>query len=56
MVSGWLLLLAALLVLGGQGQRFVFVAASLLVEALGLGVLAYGYRAVQRGPVAGGPR
>ena len=53
LVSGWLLLLAALLLLSGLRQRFAFVTASLLVEALGLGVLAYGYRAglrvVQRG-------
>ncbi len=54
MVSGWLLLLAALVLLGSQGQRLVFAVAGLLVETLGLGVLAYGYRAVQRG--AGGSR
>jgi hypothetical protein len=58
LVSGWLLLVAALLLLAGQRERFAFVMASLLVEALGLGVLAYGYRAGfrvgQRG--AGGAR
>lgn len=56
MFSGWLLLLAAVLLLGGQAQRLVFVVAALLVEALGLGVMAYGYRAVQRGPGSGGNR
>jgi hypothetical protein len=45
MLSGWLLLLAALLLLAGLRQRYVFVAAALLVQALGLGVLAHGYRA-----------
>ena len=54
LVLGWLLLLAALLLLRGQGQRLAFVVASLMVEALGLGVLAYGYRSVQRG--VGGAR
>jgi hypothetical protein len=54
MISGWLLLLAALLLLGSQAQRLVFVLAALVVETIGLGVVAYGYRAVQRG--AGGAR
>jgi hypothetical protein len=45
LVLGWLLLLAALLLLAGPRERFAFVTASLLVEALGLGLLAYGYRA-----------
>jgi len=54
MASGWVLLLAALVLLAGLRERFAFVLAALMVEALGLGVLAYGYRAVQRG--AGGTR
>jgi len=54
MLSGWLLLLAALLLLDGLGKRFAFAGASLAVQALGLVVLAYAYRAVQR--VADGPR
>jgi len=54
MASGWVLLLAALVLLAGMRERFGFVVAALMVEALGLGVLAYGYRAVQRG--TGGAR
>jgi len=49
MVSGWLLALAALLLLAGLGQRFAFVLAGLLVELLGLGLVAYRYRSLQRG-------
>ncbi len=49
MVSGWMLALAALLLLAGLGQRFVFVLAGLLVELLGLGLVAYRYRSLQRG-------
>jgi hypothetical protein len=50
MVSGWLLVLAALLLLAGLGQRFAFVLAGLLVELLGLALVAQRYRALQRGP------
>lgn len=50
MVSGWLLALASLLLLAGLGQRFTFVLAGLLVELLGLGLVAYRYRSLQRGP------
>jgi hypothetical protein len=50
MVSGWLLVLAALLLLAGLGQRFVFVLAGLLVELLGLALVAQRYRSLQRGP------
>lgn len=49
MVSGWMLALAALLLLAGLGQRFVFILAGLLVELLGLGLVAYRYRSLQRG-------
>ncbi len=49
MVSGWMLALAALLLLAGLGQRFAFVLAALLVELLGLGLVAYRYRSLQRG-------
>ena len=49
MVSGWLLALAALLLLAGLGQRFTFVLAGLLVELLGLAIVAYRYRSLQRG-------
>jgi ABC-type transport system involved in cytochrome bd biosynthesis fused ATPase/permease subunit len=49
MVSGWLLALAALLLLAGLGQRFTFVLAGLLVELLGLALIAQRYRSLQRG-------
>jgi hypothetical protein len=48
MLSGWLLTLASLFLLAGVGQRLLFVAAGLAVELLGLGLLTYRYRALQR--------
>ncbi|HSY36737.1 MAG TPA: hypothetical protein VK814_13360 [Acidobacteriaceae bacterium] len=50
MVSGWLLVVASLFLLGGLGQRFAFVIAGLLVELLGLTLIALRYRSLQRGP------
>jgi ABC-type transport system involved in cytochrome bd biosynthesis fused ATPase/permease subunit len=50
MVSGWLLALAALFLLAGLGQRLTFVVAGLLVELLGLALIAQRYRSLQRGP------
>jgi hypothetical protein len=50
MVSGWLLVFAALLLLTGLGQRFAFVLAGLLVELLGLALITQRYRSLQRGP------
>ncbi|MGA7157969.1 MAG: hypothetical protein WBY53_14035 [Acidobacteriaceae bacterium] len=50
MISGWLLAFAALFLLTGIGQRFAFVFAGVLVELLGLALIAMRYRAVQRGP------
>ena len=50
MLSGWLLVFAALLLLAGLGQRFTFVVAGLLVECLGLALIAMRYRALQKGP------
>jgi ABC-type transport system involved in cytochrome bd biosynthesis fused ATPase/permease subunit len=49
MLSGWLLLMAALLLLAGTGQRLAFAIAALLVELLGLGLLAQRYRLLQKG-------
>jgi hypothetical protein len=49
LVSGWLLVLAALLLLGGTGQRLAFVGAGLVVEGLGLALVAVRYRSLQRG-------
>lgn len=50
MVSGWLLTIAALFLLTGLGQRLAFVIAALLVELLGLSLIAIRYRSLQRGP------
>ena len=50
MISGWLLALAALFLLAGLGQRLTFVVAGLLVEVLGLALIALRYRSLQRGP------
>jgi hypothetical protein len=50
MVSGWSLVFASLFLLAGLGQRFTFVIAGLLVELLGLALLALRYRSQQRGP------
>ena len=50
MVSGWLLAIAALFLLAGLGQRLAFVIAALLVELLGLSLIAIRYRSLQRGP------
>jgi hypothetical protein len=50
MVSGWLLTFASLFLLAGQGQRLTFVVAGLLVELLGLALIAVRYRSLQRGP------
>ncbi len=47
--SGWMIVIAALLLLAGSGQRLAFVAAGLLVELLGIALLAWHYRTLQRG-------
>jgi uncharacterized membrane protein YphA (DoxX/SURF4 family) len=49
MISGWLLSLAPLLLLAGLKQRFVFVLSALLVELLGLALVAHRYRSLQKG-------
>lgn len=49
MVSGWLLAVASLLLLQGTRQRLSFLLAALLVQLLGLGLVAYRYRSLQRG-------
>ena len=55
LVSGWMIVAAALLLLAGLGQRFAFVVAGLLVECLGLSLLAQSYRALQQGEHRGQP-
>jgi hypothetical protein len=47
LISGWVLVLAALLLLAGAGQRLAFVVAGLLVELLGLALVAQRYRALR---------
>ncbi len=47
MISGWLIVVSALVLLHGVGQRYGFILAGLAVEALGLGLLAQGYRTAQ---------
>ncbi len=49
MVSGWLIVMAALLLLTGTLQRLSFVAAGLFIELLGVALLAWHYRSLQRG-------
>lgn len=50
LVSGWLLGMAALVLLAGLAQRFVFLTAGLFVELLGFALVAQRYRGLQRGP------
>ena len=49
LLSGGLLVFAALFLLPGLGQRFTFVIAGLLVEFLGFTLIALRYRSLQRG-------
>ena len=51
LLSGGLLVFASLFLLPGLGQRLTFVIAGLLVELLGLTLIALRYRSVQRGSV-----
>ncbi len=47
MVSGWLIVMAAMVLLTRLPERFGFVLAGLAVEVLGLLLLAQRYRAMQ---------
>jgi hypothetical protein len=49
LISGWVLALAALVLLAGTGQRLAFVIAGMLVELLGLALVAQHYRSLQKG-------
>lgn len=49
MVSGWLIVMAALLLLTGATQRLAFVLSGILIELLGIGLLAWHFRGLQRG-------
>jgi hypothetical protein len=49
LISGWAIVLAALVLFAGIGQRLAFVLAGLAVELLGLGLFAGGYKSLQSG-------
>ena len=48
MISGWVIAVAALVLLPGLAARYGFVLAGLLVEAIGVGLLRAAYRGMQR--------
>jgi hypothetical protein len=48
LLSGWLIVLAALVMLPGFAQRAAFIAAGIGVEILGLVLLTRSYTAMQR--------
>jgi hypothetical protein len=48
LLSGFFLVLAALAMLAGFGQRVAFVGAGFCVELLGLGLLTKGYEPAQK--------
>jgi len=50
LISGWVLVLAALMLLGGIAQRFAFILAGLAVELLGLHLLGSAYKELQSVP------
>jgi hypothetical protein len=50
LLSGFFIVLAALVLLGGFSQRLGFVAAGLVIEALGLGLLTQGQKPIQKEP------
>lgn len=50
MLSGWWIVVAAVVLLRAHGQRYGFVLAALGVEALGLWLLAQSYRSEQLAP------
>lgn len=49
MISGWILSIAALILLKLSAQRLGFVAAGILVEMVGLGLIAQHHRHLERG-------
>ena len=50
LISGWALVIAALVLLPGSGQRFAFILVAIAVELLGLFLLASGYKSLQSAP------
>ena len=53
LASGWIIVMASLLLLTSLGQRFGFVAAGLAVEVMGLALVARGLMLRQRGDGGG---
>lgn len=49
LLSGWFLVLAALVMLPAFTQRAAFIAAAMAIEILGLVLLTRAYTAMQRG-------
>ena len=49
LLSGWLIVLAALVLLQSLAQRTAFVVAGIAVEVVGLSLLARAYMVEQRG-------
>jgi hypothetical protein len=49
LLSGWMLGLTAVVKLTSLNQRLMFVVAGVLIELLGLGVIAYTQRAIDWG-------
>ena len=49
LLSGWFLVLAALVMLPAFTQRAIFIAAAMAIEILGLVLLTRAYTAMQRG-------
>ena len=50
LISGWALVPAALMLLGGTAQRLSFVLAGIAVELLGLHLLGSAYQALHAEP------
>jgi hypothetical protein len=48
LLSGWIIVLAALVLLPGMGMRAAFIAAGLAVEIVGLGLIGRGQVDVER--------
>ena len=50
LISGWALVLAALVLLGGTAQRLAFILAGIAVELLGMHLLGSTYKALHSAP------
>jgi hypothetical protein len=50
LISGWAIVLAALVLFAGIGLRLAFILAGLAVELLGFGLLASSYKSLQSVP------